>query len=163
MAMCASCSGRGSVSCYSCYGRKFHQRPDSSGGMDVVPCSACMGTGGTRCQFCGGTGKVPDAGGAAPEWRSGGTHDDAVAGRWNASQGGSYEFVKQGSRYSLTEYGQFGPTGKGTATVTGHIVTLNFTNAVLGRVSLRLRLSGNTMQGAVNMMGMSMPFMLTRG
>jgi hypothetical protein len=132
--------------------------------MDISPCLVCGGRGRVRCQFCGGRGTVGDsaaAGAPAPRRRQ--PDADVLAGRWNAAQGGSYEFVKQGGGYRLTEYGPIGQTGTGTATLSGHTVTLDVNNVVLGRYTVRLQLGGDTLQGQLNVMGMPMPLVLTRG
>jgi hypothetical protein len=163
MPICGSCSGRGTNTCFSCGGRKFHQRLTVSGDMDISPCVTCGGRGSVRCQFCMGTGNVGAAGPVGtPSPHQPGANEDILAGRWNAAQGGWYEFAKLGGDYTLTEYGPFGPTGTGVATVSGNTVTLDVTNAMLGRYTVRLRLSGNNMQGTVNIMGVPMPFVLTR-
>jgi hypothetical protein len=164
MPICGSCSGSGTNTCFSCGGRKFHQRLTVSGDMDISSCLPCGGRGRVKCQFCRGTGKVGAEGsGRKPAPRQPGANEDILAGRWNAAQGGWYEFVKLGGGYTLTEYGSFGRTGTGTATVSGATVTLDVKNAMLGRYTVRLRLSGDTMQGTVKIMGVPMPFVLTRG
>ena len=163
MPTCASCSGRGTNTCPSCGGRKFHSRITSSGDMDMSPCGVCAGRGTVRCQFCGGRGTVgsdPPPPARFPGRHAG--HDDPLAGRWSSQQGGSYEFAKQGSAYVVVEYGALGRTGNGRASLKDNVVRLDISNVMLGQYSLSLRLTGDTLRGQLNVMGVPMPFVLMR-
>ena len=166
MTMCASCSGRGDTTCHSCGGRGTIQRLTSNGDMDISTCLVCGGKRRIRCQFCGGRGTVgPDMTAPMPPKRARprAPDEDALEGRWAAAQGGGYyELVKDGSQYSVTEYGPMGETGSGRATRSGDVVTLHITNMLLGAFTLSLRLKGDALHGSLNVMGIPMPFVLTR-
>lgn len=162
MAMCVSCSGSGSTTCFSCGGRRQISRLTISGDMDISACLVCGGKGRIRCQFCQGSGAIgafAPTGRPAPRTQA--SSADVLAGRWQG-QGGSYEFVKRDQDYALTEYGAIGRTGSGTATLTGNAVTLNISNVMLGEYSVRLQLQGDTLRGNMSVLGIPMPFVLTR-
>ena len=85
-----------------------------------------------------------------------------LAGQWFDAQGNYYDVVKKGNRYSVTEHGALGQTGTGTATLSGNVVTLNLTNILLGRYTLQLELAGDTLRGAMQMMGIPVPIVFNR-
>jgi hypothetical protein len=166
MATCASCGGRGTLNCSSCGGRRFTNRITNSGDLDQSPCAACGGKGHTTCPFCGGRGNVgpdyPTPGSARP----GGTaakREDVLAGRWHGPQGTSYEFVKRGQGYGVVEYGVMGRTGAGSATLAGNIVSLTVNNILFGTYTIQFRLDRDSLRGALNIMGIPTPMVLTRG
>jgi hypothetical protein len=132
--------------------------------MDISPCLVCAGRKVTRCSFCNGTGKV---GGSSPSHFSRGAttqaSSDPLEGTWYGAQGGHYELRKQGNVYRVDEYGAMGKVGGGTATLNGASVTLDITNVLLGRYVVQLGLQGNQLRGTMNVMGMPMPFVLSRG
>ncbi|MEJ2663826.1 MAG: hypothetical protein P8107_07255 [Spirochaetia bacterium] len=130
-----------------------------NGEMDTSPCCVCGGQRRIRCNFCGGTGKIRGAGPghdtktvkkpSQPE-KSG----DLLAGRWE-TQGGYYDFIKDGNKYVVTEYNVLGKSGSGTATLAGNKVTFNIRNNMIGSYTILLELNNNIMQGTLNIMGMA--------
>jgi hypothetical protein len=132
--------------------------------MDISPCLVCAGRKETRCSFCNGTGKVGDSRsshyGRGPAGQPPG---DPLEGTWHGAQGGHYELKKEGNVYRVDEYGTMGKVGGGIAMLNGASVTLDVTNALLGRYVVQLGLKGNQLRGTMNVMGMPMPFVLSRG
>ena len=166
MAICASCSGRGTVTCFSCGGRRFISRLTASGDMDMNACGVCAGKGTIRCQFCGGSGKVgadPQQGGPPPLPRARAAGEDALAGRWNGQQGTGYEFVKRSNSYEVIEFGPLGRTGAGSAKLSSNIARLDIDNVLFGHYSIDLKLEGDTLKGTLMVMGIPMPMVLNRG
>jgi len=87
---------------------------------------------------------------------------DVLAGNWYDPQNNYFLIVKQGGAYTLTGHGGLGQTATGTATLSGNLVRLDITDVVVGRYTVELRLSGDTMQGTIRVMGFPMPLVLTR-
>lgn len=58
MSTCGSCHGSGTVTCFSCGGRRFKHRLTASGDMDTSACVTCGGRGNVRCRICGGQGTL---------------------------------------------------------------------------------------------------------
>ena len=162
MTMCGSCSGSGKVTCPGCGGKGNKTRMTMNGEVETLPCLVCGGSRRVRCNFCQGTGQIgtgPSNRPTAP--RSGKSNEDVLEGRWD-TKGGWYEFTKDGDRYSFTEHGAVGTTGKGTATISGRTVTLQGTNP-FGAYTTQFELDGDTLRGSLKVLGMSVPTTLTRG
>lgn len=160
MTMCGSCSGSGKVTCVGCAGTGKKTRLTMTGELETIPCLVCKGSGRVRCNFCNGTGQIGSNRPSASAPRSGQSSNDALEGRWD-TKGGWYEFTKDGDSYSFTEHGAVGKTGSGTATISGDTVTMKGTSP-FGSYTRRFELDGDTLRGSMQVMGMSVPMVLTR-
>lgn len=152
MGVCGSCWGSGRIRCSSCSGRGYISRLTSSGEMDTSPCAVCGGRREIRCSFCGGSGQVGTPSteqSSRPRRRS----SDPLEGRWSMA-GGWYEFYREGDEYRVVAGGPTGLTDEGSATRDGNLVRLHIRSTFLGDYTLELQLSGNTLQGTINVMGM---------
>lgn len=167
MMTCASCGGTGMWRCTSCHGRGYVSRLTANGDMDMSPCAVCGGRRQVRCDFCRGTGRInapggrPSGGPLSPGKRR--PSDDLLEGRWNGASGSWMEFKRAGARYRVTEGGPLGVTGKGTARLRNRTVSLESTNVILGSYRLELRLTDDQLIGQLNVMGLPVPLVLTRG
>ena len=52
MNVCCSCFGTGTVTCFSCGGRKKHSKFKSLDGRDISTCLVCDGRGILPCRIC---------------------------------------------------------------------------------------------------------------
>jgi hypothetical protein len=87
---------------------------------------------------------------------------DPVAGTW-ATSDGTWCFTKDAKGYSLIERSALlGQTGQGRATLNGQMLLVDFTSAMLGRMSITLTLNGDVMQGTVSVWGMPVSYFLQR-
>jgi hypothetical protein len=84
-----------------------------------------------------------------------------IGGRWQ-SQAGWVEFTGNGPKYRYTEWSILGQVGDGTATVSGNTVTLRGRNVLMGTYVLSLVVNGPILTGAMNIMGIPIPYQLWR-
>lgn len=76
--------------------------------------------------------------------------------------GGWFEFYREGDEYRVVAGGPTGLTDEGSATRDGNLVRLHIRSTFLGDYTLELQLSGNTLQGTINVMGMPVPAVFQR-
>ena len=164
MSSCTNCGGTGTISCPTCHGQGYTTRLTEDGEESRRLCGACEGKRRVRCSACHGTGELvvrapvqPLPTQPRPQ-----AHVDRLAGRWNGVQGTWYEFVLDGNRYRATAGGPAGVSGTGTATLVGHKVSLDATDALLGHYLLELALHGDHLEGIDRKAGFPLPVMFKR-
>jgi hypothetical protein len=86
---------------------------------------------------------------------------DPIVGTWITS-GGAWHFTRDGNGYSFTETSVLGQTGEGRATLEGQILSVDFTSAMLGRMSIAFTLDSGVLQGTMPFWGVPIPFVLRR-
>jgi hypothetical protein len=163
MPTCASCHGARRLACAACSGRRYRSRIEGRGELALSACLVCGGTGRIACHPCRGSGSVDLRAGApgVPRPRARIGTDDALAGRW-VGEGGWYQFAKGPGGYLVTQQGDVGQAGTGTAVRHGRAVTLDVTNGQFGRHVVQLRVDGDQLEGTMVIRGVEVPIVLTR-
>ena len=86
---------------------------------------------------------------------------DPLEVTWAVS-GVSLRFTKDAQGYLLEENSVLGIVGRGRATCEKGHVQIDYVNSFMGRVTCTLALSGNVMQGSMNVGPISLPIYLQR-
>ncbi|GKQ50073.1 hypothetical protein [Bradyrhizobium sp. Ce-3] len=102
---------------------------------------------------------APAAGTPAPAPATPNT--DLLEGVWRTSNG-TWRFIKDAQGYRFEETSAIGTSGQGRATLQNDQVHVDFDSSFLGRVSLDLTLSGNSMSGNYPMLGIVVPIYLQK-
>lgn len=76
---------------------------------------------------------------------------------------GWYQFAKAPGGYAVTQHGEAGQAGAGTAVRRGRLVTLDVTNELFGRHVVQLRVDRDQLEGRMVIRGFEVPIVLTRG
>jgi len=84
-----------------------------------------------------------------------------LEGTW-VTAGGSWQFTKDAQGYQFQETSPLGVVGQGRATCENGHVHIDYVNSLMGRITCTLALSGNLMQGSVNLGVVAMPLILQR-
>jgi hypothetical protein len=164
MPICASCHGARKLACAACSGRRYRSRIERRGELTLSACLVCGGTGRIGCHPCRGSGNVDlrAEAPATPRPRARVGTDDALAGRW-VGMGGWFQFAKSNGGYAVTQHGEAGQAGSGTAVRRGRTVTLDVTNELFGRHVVQLHVDGDHLEGTMMVRGFEVPVVLTRG
>jgi hypothetical protein len=169
MSKCTTCDGTGTAPCITCHGQGYFSRVNEDGDTVQRLCGACEGKRQVKCGACRGTGDIapihdPNAGWPAHSVaRPAAVTVDRLAGKWKAVEGTWYEFVPDGGRsYRVTGGGLRDVSATGKATLTGHTVTLEANDKLLGPYSLELMLRGNHLEGIDRKAGFPLPVTYTR-
>lgn len=158
MSTCTTCNGTGKVPCPTCHGEGLTTRKNADGETVQRLCTFCGGDRQIRCGFCRGTGKVATLEEAKPQAAKPAVQQvDRLAGRWTGAEGTWYEFHPDGGRYKVTAGGLRGATGSGTATLLGHQIHIDATDALCGHYTLELTLHGYHMDGIDRKAGFPVP------
>jgi hypothetical protein len=163
MTMCGSCYGKGEVTCPSCSGKGYIGRLTGNAEFEMNPCAVCAGRKRIKCGACQGRGQLgsPQPSPILPGPRAARKKSsDVLAGHW-ITTGGSYDFIKEKNGYRVIETGALGKTGQGKAVLEGNEVTLTIRN-IFGNFTYDLTLDGDTLEGELTVMGMTMPMILSR-
>jgi hypothetical protein len=169
MSKCTTCDGTGTAACVTCHGQGYFSRVNEDGETVQRLCGTCEGKRHVKCGSCRGTGEIaaihdPDAGRPAfPVAAKPVAVVDRLAGRWKDVEGTWYEFVHDNGRiYRVTGGGLRDVSATGKATLTGHTVTVEATDKLLGPYSLELMLRGNHLEGIDRKAGFPLPVTYTR-
>jgi len=140
MTICPTCLGTGKVTCPACRGNRDIFRLTVGGDMEQSPCLVCYRTGEVPCEACAGTGRTGEDAASAPA-------TDPLGGRWQAADGGWLEFLGGPTDYAVSAGDSNGPSGSGTASLSGRTVRMDIRYAILGKRSFELMLDAGRLTG----------------